>query len=311
MFSIGQKRILIVDDDLALLEALPVALQLRMEALAIDTADSAATALEQIAHTDYDAIITDIKMPGMDGLALLHRVKQLRPETPTLLITGHGEHDLVIQALRGGAYDYIQKPIDRDYFVAALKRAIQAVHLKRQVQGQRLALTRHATLLAQTIQERTPRLTESDQAQDAQWKQLAALAELLRGYAAELNAIIESMADGVYVCDASGRIVRVNASGAALLGLTLEEAAQILIEQSEAGVYRRLDGSPLPADEAPLAQALRGVTRTDYLLMIRRSESGEDRQVQVSAAPICNSAGEITGAVAVASDITALYQSKP
>ncbi|MBA2393913.1 MAG: response regulator [Ktedonobacteraceae bacterium] len=59
-------------------------------------------------------------MPGMDGLELLTRIRELRPETPVILITGHGEHDLAIKALRGGAYDYIQKPIDRDTFVAAL-----------------------------------------------------------------------------------------------------------------------------------------------------------------------------------------------
>jgi DNA-binding NtrC family response regulator len=54
-------------------------------------------------------------MPGMDGLVLLNKIKELRPETPTILITGHGEHELAINALRGGAYDYIQKPIDREY----------------------------------------------------------------------------------------------------------------------------------------------------------------------------------------------------
>src|SRR5215469_5943366 len=208
-----RKRILIVDDDPALLEALPAALHLRIEELEIDTAASAAIALEQIAHVDYDAIITDIKMPGINGLELLHRVKALRPETPTLLITGYGEHDLVVQALRGGAYDFIQKPIDRDYFVAVLKRAIQMVHLRRQAQGQRLALEQHAALLGQTVQARTHKLLEAEQAQDAlTMKQLLELAELLRKYAAELGTIIESMADGVYVCDACGRVVRVNAS---------------------------------------------------------------------------------------------------
>ena len=306
-----RKRILIVDDDPALLEALPEALLLRIEELEIDTAASAATALEQIERTDYDAIIADIKMPGINGLELLQRVRALRPETPTLLITGFGEHDLVLQALRGGAYDYIQKPINRDYFVAVLKRALQMVYLRRQAREQRLALEQRAALLAQTVQERTHTLMDADRAQDAlMLKQLVEFAEHLRNYAAELGTIIESIADGVYVCDASGRMVRVNASGAALLGVTMEELSQPLAERKGGGPYHRLDGSPLPAEETPLAQALRGVTRTDYLLLIRHPESGEDRQVQVSAAPIRNHAGEITGAVAVASDISALYQTK-
>src|SRR2546423_7599430 len=104
---------------------------MRMAAVAVDTADSAAAALDQIAVHDYDAIVTDIKMPGMDGLALLAEIRTRRPDSPTLIITGHGENELVVRALRGGACDFIQKPIDRDYFVAALYRAIRAHVLNR------------------------------------------------------------------------------------------------------------------------------------------------------------------------------------
>src|SRR6266550_866467 len=130
--------VLIVDDDPALLQALPQTLHLRIPGIKVDACDSALEALKQIQEHDYDAIVSDIKMPGMDGLALLTKIKELRPETPTLLITGHGEHDLAIQALRGGAYDYIQKPIDRDSFVAALLRAIQTCQLRRRVEEQQV-----------------------------------------------------------------------------------------------------------------------------------------------------------------------------
>jgi two-component system phosphate regulon sensor histidine kinase PhoR len=140
-------RILIVDDDHSLLEALPQAISLRMNGVEIDTSDSAAGALERLGEIDYDAIVTDIKMPGMDGLALLEAIQEVRPRTPTLLITGHGEQDLAVRALRGGAYDYIAKPIDRDYFVASLERAIQLKSLDRQVEKQRQALERHARVL--------------------------------------------------------------------------------------------------------------------------------------------------------------------
>jgi two-component system phosphate regulon sensor histidine kinase PhoR len=140
-------RILIVDDDPALLEALPEALRLRMSELAVETCDSAPDALGKIAGEDYDAIVTDIKMPGMDGLVLLEEIQKLRPETPTLLITGHGEHDLAVQALRRGAYDYIQKPIDRDYFTASLGRAIEKRGLARRIELQRLELERHSHVL--------------------------------------------------------------------------------------------------------------------------------------------------------------------
>src|SRR5262249_9130226 len=115
---------------------------------------------------DYDAIVSDIKMPGMDGLALLTKVQKIRPETPTLLITGHGEHDLAVQALRGGAYDFIQKPIDRDYFFAALQRAIQARQLRRQVAEQQQALEAHAKVLEEQVQQRTQELVAASAAKD-------------------------------------------------------------------------------------------------------------------------------------------------
>jgi PAS domain S-box-containing protein len=144
---VNDARILIVDDDEALLEALPETLRMRMNGVRIDTSASAQAALELIREVDYDAIVSDIKLPGMDGLALLTEVKEVRPGTPTLLITGHGEHDLAVQALRGGAYDFVQKPIDRDYFVASLERAVRMRRLDRQVHQQRVELERHARVL--------------------------------------------------------------------------------------------------------------------------------------------------------------------
>ncbi|GLV59871.1 hybrid sensor histidine kinase/response regulator [Dictyobacter sp. S3.2.2.5] len=158
--------ILLVDDDTALLQALPQALYLRMPGSKVDTADTAIKALELLKANDYDAIVSDIKMPGMDGLALLSRIQGIRPETPTLLITGHGDHSLAIQALRGGAYDFIQKPIDREYFVAALRRATQSRHLRRQVYAQQQALEQHAKSLEMTVLERTRELIEANAVKD-------------------------------------------------------------------------------------------------------------------------------------------------
>jgi two-component system, sensor histidine kinase and response regulator len=69
-------QILLVDDDPALLEALSAALMLRLEGLGVETADSAKGALQRIEDADYDAIVVDIKMPGMDGLELLAEIKK-------------------------------------------------------------------------------------------------------------------------------------------------------------------------------------------------------------------------------------------
>ncbi len=146
-------HVLIVDDDPALLAALPEALRLRMDGVTVDTADSGAAALDRIAAREYEAIVIDIKMPGMDGLALLAEIRARRPDTPVLMITGHGEHALAIQALRGGAYDFIQKPIDRDHFVAALSRAMRAHALNRRVKDRQVALERCTGELEQIVEK--------------------------------------------------------------------------------------------------------------------------------------------------------------
>ena len=162
----NKARILIVDDDPALLQALPQAITLRMQQICVDTSDSASSALQLARKQCYDAIVSDIKMPGMDGLALIKQLQSLCPETPMLLITGHGERELAIQALRAGAYDFIQKPIDRDYFITALQRAIQTYQMRCQIIEQQKELERYASSLEQTVAERTRELTEANAAKD-------------------------------------------------------------------------------------------------------------------------------------------------
>ncbi|HEU5383241.1 MAG TPA: hybrid sensor histidine kinase/response regulator [Ktedonobacteraceae bacterium] len=147
-------RILLVDDDISMLQALRHMIMLRLHGVNIDTATSAPEALEMLQEHEYDTIISDIKMPGMDGLELLTKIHEAHPDTPTLLITGHGDQTLITQALRGGAYDFIQKPIDRVYFVAALHRAIQTSQLRRQVQKQHQELEEYAQSLEQLVEQR-------------------------------------------------------------------------------------------------------------------------------------------------------------
>jgi signal transduction histidine kinase/FixJ family two-component response regulator len=160
-------HVLIVDDDPTLLQAFPKLMRLWMDWVTVDTANSAPVALDRVAATDYDAIISDIRMPGMSGLELLAAIRARRPTTPILLITAYSEREFVMQALRAGAYDFIQKPLDSEYFVASLSRAIQMRHLSRQIEAQQDALTRHAAELETTVAERTRDLRAALVAQDA------------------------------------------------------------------------------------------------------------------------------------------------
>src|SRR5204862_4367158 len=164
--EVNLARILIVDDEPSLLKALTQAVRLRLKGVEVDTCDSATEAIDRIRVIDYDAIVADIKMPGMDGLALLAEIRTLRPDTPTVLITGHGNDDLAVLALRGGAYDFVQKPIDRDYIVASLTRAIEARERRRRVEERQSLLAQHTELLAESVAERTRELREANRLKD-------------------------------------------------------------------------------------------------------------------------------------------------
>jgi signal transduction histidine kinase len=158
MTSSRTLRLLIVDDDVATLDALSETLVLRMHGCQVDACDGAHRALEQLAANDYDAVISDVKMPGMDGIEMLSHVRRLAPDVPVMLITGHGQTDLAIQALRAGAFDLIQKPLDRDYVIAGVSRAVETRDLRRLLQTKQAALVEYARVLEQRVEERTAEL---------------------------------------------------------------------------------------------------------------------------------------------------------
>ncbi len=203
----ARPSVLVVDDDLALLRALPQMLSLRLQEVCVETSASALEALERIRANDYDAIVSDIKMPDMDGLTLLLRVHEIYPEMPVLLITGHGEHDLAVQALRGGAYDFIQKPIDRDYFVAALQRAIQTCQMRRKIHEQQQALEVHARSLEELVQQRTEELVKANAAKD---EFLSIASHELKTPLASLKVMVQLLRRQ---CDYRGLALPVNLEG--------------------------------------------------------------------------------------------------
>lgn len=124
-------RVLIVDDDEALLEILPTILQTRIPALHIDLCLTVKEALGRLASSSYGTIILDIRMPGQSGLSLLHEAHRLQPGTPVLLMTGEiGNH--AAEAYNAGAFDCLQKPFDGATVAMAVKRALERYVVQRQ-----------------------------------------------------------------------------------------------------------------------------------------------------------------------------------
>lgn len=139
-------------------------------------------------------------------------------------------------------------------------------------------------------------------------RHLEELASTAAQQATALSAIIESMAEGVYVANRGGQVVMANESGAALLGLSIDEALLPLEHLAGAVAIRSADGRDMPFEEFPLVRALRGEICTNVDVIVRRADSGEDRNLRVTASPISDDDGGIIGAVAIAGDVTRLHQ---
>ena len=118
-------KLLIVDDDLDVLSA--HARFLRVEGFEVSVASDAASAWARLSEETFQLMITDLKMPGDDGLALTQWVRESLPDLPVFLISGMANTPEVVEAMQLGALDFLEKPIDPDALVAKI-RAILAAH---------------------------------------------------------------------------------------------------------------------------------------------------------------------------------------
>lgn len=124
-------NVLVVDDERDMLNLLAKIL-VKKGGSNVTTATSAEEALELIGNKRFDAILTDIKMSGMDGLEFLHRIPAIDPSLTTILMTGYGTIEMAVQALKDGAYDFIEKPFDNDRILRTVHRAIERTRLLRE-----------------------------------------------------------------------------------------------------------------------------------------------------------------------------------
>jgi two-component system, NtrC family, C4-dicarboxylate transport response regulator DctD len=115
-------RVLLIDDEEDL--RLSTAQALELAGLDVVTVDNADHVFELIGYSFDGIIVSDIRMPGMDGMTLLQKVRELDAEIPVILVTGHGDVQLAVSAMRNGAYDFIEKPFSVQYLAGIIKRAI-------------------------------------------------------------------------------------------------------------------------------------------------------------------------------------------
>jgi DNA-binding NtrC family response regulator len=121
-------RILVVDDEVNARTAL--AELLREEGYQVETAADGFKALPKIEELEPDLVLTDIKMPGLDGMELMHKVRERDPETVVVLMTAFGAVETAVKAMRQGASDYLTKPVNMDELVLVLQRELERKRLR-------------------------------------------------------------------------------------------------------------------------------------------------------------------------------------
>lgn len=125
-------KILLVDDEASIRMALKEILEYESHTV-IESPDAQA-ALKAVGQETFDLIISDIKMPKMDGIEFLSKVKEMGIESPVVMITGHGSIDTAVDALKKGAFDFIQKPLDLNRILVTVRNATQAGQMVRETQ---------------------------------------------------------------------------------------------------------------------------------------------------------------------------------
>ena len=177
-------KILLVDDEEGIRTVLGISLA--DSGYDVLTAANGEQALGIFKDEQPAIVLTDIKMPGMDGIELLQNIKDTAPDTEVIMITGHGDMQLAIQSLKAEATDFITKPIDDDALEIALMRAKEKIALKTQIKT-------YTENLETLVAEKTQQLLEAER--------LAAVGETVAGLAHAIKNLTGGITGGMFVLE--------------------------------------------------------------------------------------------------------------
>jgi signal transduction histidine kinase len=177
-------KILLVDDEAGIRKVLGIFLtDCGYQVL---TAKNGEEGLHLFKEIRPSIVLTDIKMPGMDGIQLLKAIKEESPDTEVIMITGHGEMELAIQSLKFDATDFITKPINDEILEIALKRANEKITLKSKLRD-------YTENLEQLVKEKSLKLVETER--------LAAVGETVAGLAHAIKNVAGGLTGGAFVLE--------------------------------------------------------------------------------------------------------------
>jgi len=140
----------VIDDDEAVRESIDFLL--RAAGLSVRTYESATSFLEAAPKITAGCIITDVRMPGLSGIELLRRLQEMQIGLPVIVITGHGDVPLAVEAMKCGAVDFLEKPFDDDVLLASVRSALNRSEESAAVEAERAEI--RARIAALTQRER-------------------------------------------------------------------------------------------------------------------------------------------------------------
>ncbi len=182
--SIHKPKILIIDDEKGIRTVLKITLE--SSGYDVDLAADGDSGLKSFKNENPDIVITDIKMPGIDGIELLKRIKNIRPETEVIVITGHGDMDLAVQSLQYEAADFITKPIDIDVLESAIKKVEDRISISRNIK-------QYMDDLELLVEEKDKKINESEK--------LITIGQSIAGMSHAIKNIAGGLKGGAFVLE--------------------------------------------------------------------------------------------------------------
>jgi PAS domain S-box-containing protein len=279
------ERILIVDDE----EDIRVVLRISLTDLGYEvfTAESGAEALRIIKEVDPPIVLTDIRMPVMDGIELLRKIKLENPETEVIMITGHGDMDLAIKSLKHEATDFITKPIKDEVLEIALKRAHERISMRRQLKE----YTEH---LEELVRIQSAKLVEAER--------LVAVGQVVEGLSSAMKNIVAELESGLTYFNEMPCFVSIHNSDHKIVATNqlYKDRLGNKIGHDSWALYANRAGSKTNCPVGKTFSTGKGQRRREAV----QNLNGREIPVIVHTAPIRNRDGELELVLEMAADVT-------
>ncbi|TVM18300.1 histidine kinase [Oceanidesulfovibrio indonesiensis] len=285
------RKLMLVDDEEGIRRFLGLSLQ--DMGYEVETAANGQEALELFEQFKPPIVLTDIKMPVMDGIELLRRLKEISPDTEVVIISGHGDLELAIEALKNDAADFITKPINNDVLEISLERLCERIGMKRQ-------LREYTENLEHLVEEKTQRIIDLER-ETAACRVVEGLSTALSNVANQVekeSGLFNELPCLVSVHNRNQEIVAANA-------LFKQRLGEFIGQKS----YSIFEGRGAECVDCPVRKTF-ATGKGQHSKEVVVSETGERIPVTVYTAPIHNTEGNLDLVLEISVDMTELSRLK-